>query len=211
MSSSIDQLVAGYRRFHQKYFVEGGETYRKLSIGQTPRVAIIACSDSRVDPSILMNAEPGELFVIRNVANLVPPHQPDAGSYHGTSAALEFAVAALGVEHIIVFGHSKCAGIRALMEQTDGTSEYSFLHSWMDIAADVKKEILRHHAHLDMELKAHLCEKKAIERSLANLSTFPWISGRQVKNTLKLHGWYFDLDQGTILEYHAGGHWTPLE
>lgn len=209
--SDMDRLIAGYRRFHQKYFVETSDTYRKLSGGQTPRVAMIACSDSRVDPSILTNAEPGELFVIRNVANLVPPYQPDTSTYHGTSAALEFAVATLGVAHIIVFGHSKCAGIRALMEQPEQPDSHSFVHAWMGIAAGVKKDILHHHAHLDMDLKAQLCEKKAIERSLANLSTFPWISSRQAQSTLKLHGWHFDLDGGTISEYHAGGNWAVLE
>ncbi len=209
--NEIDRLVAGYKRFHQKYFVEDGDVYRKLADGQSPSVAMIACSDSRVDPSILTGAEPGELFVVRNVANLVPPYQPDFNTYHGTSAALEFAVTGLGVSHIIVLGHSKCGGIRALMEQPEIPETQSFVQSWMGIAADVKKDILHHHAHLEMDVKAHLCERKGIERSLANLSTFPWISERQAKNTLKLHGWHFDLDQGLISEYQTGGNWVVLD
>ena len=210
--SQLDHLIEGYRRFHQKYFVENADTYRQLSTGQSPRIAMIACSDSRVDPAILTDAQPGELFVIRNVANLVPPYQPDTSTYHGTSAALEFAVTILGVQHVIIFGHSKCAGIRALVEYSPQDTETpSFVHSWMRIAEDVKKDILHHHGHLSTDMQAQLCEKKAIERSLANLSTFPWISTRQANNSLKLHGWHFDLDTGTIYECHAGGNWTALE
>ena len=208
----LEHLIEGYRRFHQKYFVENAATYRQLSTGQSPRIAMIACSDSRVDPAILTDAQPGELFVIRNVANLVPPYQADSATYHGTSAALEFAVTILDVQHIVVCGHSKCAGIRTLVEYSETKeSSPSFIYPWIRIAESVKKDIAHHHGHLSTDMQAQLCEKKAIERSLANLATFPWISERLANNTLKLHGWHFDLDTGTIHECHAGGTWTALE
>ena len=209
--SPMNALADGYRRFHKKYFIEDSTTYRSLSARQAPRIAMIACSDSRVDPAILTDAAPGELFVIRNVANLVPPYQPDTSSYHGTSAAVEFAVTVLHVSHIVVLGHSKCAGIHALV--TDGASPVtgiSFLTSWMGIAEDVRNDVRHHHGHLSTDMQAQLCEKKVVERSVANLATFPWISERLAKNTLKLHGWHFDLDTGVIDEYHAGGNWAAL-
>lgn len=201
---TIRKLITGYKNFYARNFAQANPTYKKLAEGQSPRVAMIACSDSRVDPSIITDADLGEIFVIRNVANLVPPYQPDDHTYHGTSAALEFAVNNLKVEHIVVLGHSKCAGIRALLADTPHTGEQSFVHSWMRIADDVKQEICSKHAQLPIEEKAYLSERKAIERSLANLTTFPWIRDKIAAGELALHGWHFDLDEGDLSCYDYG-------
>jgi len=198
----IDKLVDGYKNFYQRYFVDNDEVYKKLArYGQSPLAAVIACSDSRADPSIITGAEPGEMFVIRNVANLVPPYQPDGETYHGTSAALEFATNILQIKNVIVFGHSKCAGIRALIENGYTHHEKSFVDSWMNIAVDVKREIIHHHPHLDKEGQAHICEKKAIEKSLQNLLTFPWIAEKIAKGELTLHGWHFDIEHGQLFRF----------
>lgn len=198
----IETLIEGYKHFHRKYFVEDKDLYeRLLREGQSPIAAIIACSDSRVDPSIITAAQPGELFVIRNVANLVPPYQPGT-SYHGTSSALEFAIHTLKIPHVIVFGHSQCAGIRALMEDAhEGGGSQSFIKSWMKIAQGVKEEVQRHHARDSIEWQAHLCERKAIEQSLNNLLSFPWIKEKVEAKTLHLHGWHFDLKEGALWEF----------
>ena len=112
---SLDELVAGFHRFQQRYFQSERKLYEKLMLqGQAPKVMVVACCDSRVDPAIVTDCDPGDLFVVRNVANLVPPCE-EGGGYHGTSAALEFAVRCLRVEHVIVMGHTRCGGIRALL------------------------------------------------------------------------------------------------
>lgn len=198
---SINKFLAGYKNFYQRYFVENSELYKNLARGQSPIAAVIACSDSRADPALIMNAEPGEIFTIRNVANLVPPYQPDGETYHGTSAALEFGVNILGIKHVIVFGHSKCAGIRTLVENGYKHTEKSFVDSWMKIAIDVKKDIEQHQPHLNKDEQAHICEKKAIEKSLQNLMTFPWIAEKVANNQLRLHGWHFDIEHGQLFEF----------
>lgn len=211
--TKLEKLVAGYKDFHQKYFVEDHELYARLARGgQVPSIAMVACSDSRVDPSIITNAQPGDLFVVRNVANLIPPYQPDS-AYHGTSAALEFAVQGLGVEHIIVCGHRHCAGIRHLMTQPGKheNSEQSFVNSWMRIVDDVKDEVCSHHSHLEASEQAHLCERMAIEHSLQNLRSFPWISGRVDAGKLALHGWYLDIEEGMLYTFdHDAGTWEAI-
>ncbi len=199
---ALNKLISGYKSFYQRFFIDDDKVYRKLAAeGQSPKVAIIACSDSRVDPSILLQVGPGDAFVIRNVANLVPPYQNDTSTYHGTSAALEFAITGIGVEHVIVLGHSKCAGIRALIDRRNQPDEAgSFVHSWMHIADDVRKEIREHHDHKPFDEQAHVCERGAIALSVTNLKTFPWIQKRLELGTLSVHGWHFDLDEGVIWE-----------
>lgn len=213
MTDQIAKLISGYQNFHQQHFQQDDTEFRKLAReGQSPRVAIIACSDSRVDPSIVMDSKLGELFVIRNVANLVPPYQPDDHTYHGTSAALEFAVKILQVEHVIVFGHSKCAGIRALMEDNQPKSgAQSFIRSWMNIACDVRQEVIAHHHEHSMDEQAGLCERKAVENSLANLATFPFVQEKMGEKHLFLHGWHFDLDEGKLRCFDpVVGDWKAL-
>jgi carbonic anhydrase len=197
----IAKLIAGFRRFQQNHFRGDTELFDQLKKGQQPNTLVIGCSDSRVDPAILMDCAPGDLFVVRNVANLVPPYAPDSG-YHGVSAALEYAVCILKVMHIIVMGHSQCGGINSLMQGTvDGPGE--FLGRWVDIAAPARAEVLRGLAGKSAEIQQRACEQATILLSLDNLLTFPWLRRRVEQGELLLHGWYFDLVRGELLSYEA--------
>ncbi len=197
------RLLEGYQRFRSGYFREKQSYLGTLAEGQYPKVALISCCDSRVDPGILFDATPGDIFVIRNVANLVPPWEPD-GLHHGTSAALEFAIADLKVEHLVVLGHANCGGIRTLMEQDPDTESDSFIARWMDIAATAKKEVLARSDIHGIEEQCHACEQAAVRISLRNLMSFPWIRAAVKAGQLSLHGWYYDLRDGLILQLEDG-------
>lgn len=198
---SLPKLVEGYKRFQSKHF-ENSKVYDDLvSKGQKPKALVIACCDSRVDPAIVTDCDPGEIFVVRNVANLVPPFESDL-RHHGTSAALEFAVKSLAVSDIIIFGHSHCGGIQALMGNKDGQApQDDFLTAWMDIATKAKEQVLSEHAELSLEEKIPLCEQASLLISLQNLQTFPWIKARVEQGKLALHAWYFDLGRGAVEAY----------
>ncbi len=197
-------LLDGFKRFHEKHFKQDTHLYRELSTkGQFPRVMVIACSDSRVDPSILFDATAGEMFVVRNVANLVPPYQTDDGGYHGTSAALEFAVRHLGVEHVVVLGHSACGGIRRLMDKAydEKNDEFSFIDPWVKIADNARPRLPKG-AEVTKESCTD-CERNAITVSLKNLESFPWVTERMTEGALQLHGWYFSLETGQLEVWDA--------
>lgn len=196
----IEKFITGFKQFQHQYFGENSELFDRLKKVQQPKTLIISCCDSRVDPAILTSSEPGDLFVVRNVANLVPPCEA-GGGHHGVSAALEFGVCSLGVEHIIVLGHSQCGGIRALMEDSYGSGEGGFIAKWMNIAAPAREKIRKDLPHKSIELQSYACEQAAILQSLENLLTFPWIAQRVNKGALSLHGWYFDISQGELLGY----------
>ncbi|MCL4168076.1 UNVERIFIED_CONTAM: hypothetical protein GTU68_007046, partial [Idotea baltica] len=157
---------------------------------------MVACSDSRVHPAILTRSALGELFMIRNVANVVPPFEEgrDDSTYHGTSAAIEFAINHLRVEHIIVMGHSGCGGIGALMDHaiTANTEGYSFIRPWMSIVEDASEFTELEENTLSKESRVTTCEQRAILISLNNLVSFPWVRDAVRAGTLALHGWYFD-------------------
>ncbi|RCX31055.1 carbonic anhydrase [Thioalbus denitrificans] len=201
--NAIDELLQGYGRFRAGYYPQKQELFDRLSReGQSPRVAMVACCDSRVDPAIILDCSPGEMFVIRNVANLVPPYE-QAGTYHGTSAALEFAVLDLQVEHVVIMGHAYCGGIRSLIttEPAPGRQR-EFIGPWMDIARDACK-VAFDRARADAAHPARECEQAGVRASLDNLRTFPWVRDREAEGRLQLHGWYFDLDQGELLALDA--------
>lgn len=202
----IQKLITGFKRFHKNYFGGDHELFGRLKQGQNPAAMVIACSDSRVDPSILLDCQPGDLFMVRNVANLVPPYEKGAG-LHGVSTALEFGVCVLGVEHLIVLGHSQCGGVRALMEGTKG----DFMGNWVNIAARAKQRVLAEFPSANPQEQCHACEEASILVSLENLLTFPWIRERVELGRLTLHGWYFDIDSGELVAYDAvQGSFKPL-
>jgi carbonic anhydrase len=199
--SSPKQLIEGFRRFREQHFAEGGKQFQNLvQFGQTPKALVVACCDSRVDPALVLDCSPGDLFVIRNVANLVPPAE-NQGHYHGTSAALEFGVRNLGVQHIIVLGHAQCGGIHALLEGSVDKEE-SFIAGWMGIAEAAREQVEREHAEADSEIRHRACEQQAVLVSLSNLMTFSWIRERVEQGKLALHGWYFDMGRGELLGYN---------
>ena len=194
--NELDDLIAGFARFRATYFEKSRGLFEDLKHGQNPRFMVIACSDSRTDPAIVFDAAPGDLFVVRNVANLVPPYAKDT-TLHGVSSALEFGVRVLRVRHIIVLGHAQCAGIRALVTGSSG----EFVSRWMQIAEPARRHVMTTMPGESTDVYARACEKEAIAVSLANLESFPWIRDRIEKTDLFLQGWYFDLDSGTLSRY----------
>ncbi len=199
MSKDIEHLIQGYQEFRSNYLKAENSAFEDLvRCGQRPKVLIIACSDSRVDPAIVMNCQPGDLFVIRNVANLVPPYEDDT-SYHGTSAALEFGVCILGIRHVILFGHTQCGGIQALLERTQEKAEQkSFINKWMELARPAQKAVLKNHPDISFDEKTTLCGHYSLINSLKNLQTFPYIVERVNKGSLFLHAWNFNLSKGVL-------------
>ena len=195
----MQYFLDGYNAFRQKYFNKNNQFYKRLvKYGQNPKMLVIACSDSRVDPAIIMNCEPGDLFVIRNVANLVPPYENDTG-HHGTSAALEFGICHLNIKNILVLGHTLCGGISHMIEnRCKIDAEENFLSKWMDIVVHACKSIIQDNIHLDKELQIKECGKHALINSFENLLTFPWIAEKFEKKELKINLWQFDLNTGQI-------------
>lgn len=202
-------LIDGYKRFYKKSFEKKQEFYGNLSKeGQSPKFLVISCCDARVHPAQIMDTNPGDIFVIRNVANLVPVNEPD-GKSHGTSAAMEFAVKHLNVKYIIVLGHSQCGGIKTLMEGEHFSSEYSFVDPWMGIAKNARLSVLEKHKGKSFEEQCTYCEKASIEISLNNLMTFPWIKEKCDSGELNIHGWYFNIKTGALLG-HRGEEFIPV-
>jgi carbonic anhydrase len=200
MTTAVDKLFKGYRNYRDGSYEHSRPLIEDLvARGQHPEVAVIACSDSRVDPAILFQADPGDLFVIRNVANLVPPMELE-GTYHGTSAALEFAVLGLGVKHLMVLGHAHCGGIKAMMKP-DSDSAFSFLPSWVSMLAAAHRRVLATMSQASEEARTQACEQNAVLVSLENLTTFPWVRERIESGDLELHGWYVDIAVPELCAY----------
>lgn len=196
-------LIEGFMRFHQSHAPgEDAEYSRLLEEGQKPKFLVVGCCDSRVDPAIIFNCAPGELFVVRNVANIVPPNEERVG-HHGTTAAIEYGVRDLGVEHIIVLGHQNCGGIQSLMQNGGKTNPDSFIDDWMRLVESARVSVERDYADASDAQRRRICEQRAILVSLENLKTFPWLAERLASKTLHLHGWYFDMKQRQLLGYNA--------
>jgi carbonic anhydrase len=190
----MDRLLDGYRRFRRDRWPERRHVFETLAdTGQQPRALVVSCADSRVDPGMIFDAGPGELFVVRNVANLVPPFAPD-GAWHGTSAALEFAVRILEVPDILVMGHAMCGGVRALLEGAPAPPT-DFITPWIELAAPARNRALAREDVVDRQL---CCEQETIRLSLQNLLTFPWVASRQAAGSLRLHGAHFDIRAGEL-------------
>jgi carbonic anhydrase len=195
------ELLAGFGRFRDTRWAAEHERYRRLAEeGQRPETMIVACSDSRVGPEILFDARPGELFVVRNVAALVPVYAPDARS-HAASAALEFAVLALAVRSIVVMGHGRCGGVAAALDDAAPLTTTDFIGTWIAGLRDLADELdptdwgNRERAHRDLE-------HRSVEQSVVNLRTFPWIRSREKAGTLALHGCWFDIALGELHALH---------
>jgi carbonic anhydrase len=204
-------LLEGYASFRSGRYISEAERYRKLGEGsQKPKIMIIACCDSRAAPETIFDAGPGEMFVVRNVANLVPPYTPDGG-HHATSAALEFAVMSLGVGHIVVMGHGRCGGIRAAVQDSLPLTHTDFIGSWMRAIKDVTRIVPRDVGDNAETHERHI-ERASIEHSLANLRTFPWIRMKENKRDLALHGVWFDIAMGELHAYDEDeAHWSAIE
>lgn len=193
---SIEDLHAGYRRFKEGGFTAARDRYRHLAEqGQSPSVMLIACCDSRADPSLIFDAGPGELFVVRNVANLVPPPEVD-NAFHGTSAAIEFAVTGLGVQHIVVMGHAQCGGVRAYVDGALGVGKAGkFIERWASLLGPAFDTLPKG---LDAPEAAEQLERASIRQSIAQLRKFPFVAERETEGTLSLHGAFFGIAHGML-------------
>ncbi|MCB1520691.1 MAG: carbonic anhydrase [Hyphomicrobiaceae bacterium] len=199
MSQLPDHLVDRYRRFKFRHFTPNVDQYEELAAyGQHPDVMVVSCCDSRVDPETIFSAMPGELFVMRNVANLVPPFETD-GKFHGVSAALEFALLNLRVKHLVILGHANCGGVRAALEQTAAKqTEDLFISKWMSMLTDARLTVLAKHQGSSSAERLRALEQEGIKTSLKNLRTFPCVDALEKKGRLALHGAYFDIATGTL-------------
>ena len=199
-----DPLIEGFIRYQQQYFVDDVSLYQVLKDGQKPTTLVIGCCDSRVHPPALLGTAPGEMFVVRNVANLVPPY--DADNRHASvAAALEFAVKVLQVTRVMVLGHKNCGGIRSLVDApTQSTAPpQSALQKWLSIAETARDAAQRIHAKNPHRNHYEVCEQTAILVSMNNLLSYPWLAEKVAQGQIQIDGWYFDMQAGTLLGYDA--------
>ncbi len=205
----MDRLLEGYSRFRRDAWPHQRELYEQLADGQTPRLLVIACSDSRADPSQIFDVSPGELFVVRNVAALVPPFEQGEG-LHGTSAAIEFAVQALGVKTILVMGHARCGGVKAAIDRgrwgTKAGQEgqtLRFVNQWIDVLVPVVVA-------LNTE-EIEPCERASVELSMCNLLSFPFVAEKVASGTLNLEGARFDIATGGLDLFNHERGWVRAD
>lgn len=190
-------LVRGYRRFRAERYAAEAERYRELASGQAPRTMVIACADSRVDPAVIFSAAPGELFVVRNVAALVPPFE-ETGTFHGTSAAIEFAVVNLQVERVVVLGHGMCGGVAAALAAGESQPVGRFIGPWVDLLAAPRDAVLAEAAGGGQVDRQRALEHRAVQQSLANLASFPFVRERVEKGRVAMHGGWFSIAEGEL-------------
>lgn len=202
-------LVDGYRRFRTADYRRQHERWAQLAEGQNPKVMVIACSDSRVEPAQIFDSLPGEIFVVRNVANLVPPFENDGGR-HGVSAALEFAVTKLEVEEIVVMGHGMCGGAHAALTEMFQHSEPGdggFVHAWVSLLDEARARVKAKFG--DGPEASREMELETVRTSIANLRTFPFIPTREAAGTLTIHGAYFAISDGVLHLMDEDGGFHP--
>ena len=206
MSTHDDELTAGYRRFRADHWPTARAEYESLATkGQKPHTLIVACSDSRADPALIFDAKPGELFVVRNVANLVPPYEPD-GKLHGVSAALEFGVKVLGVKRIVVMGHAHCGGVNAMLHGAPDSCA-DFVAPWVAQGTPVVRHVAET---VEPDQLERAAEEAIVRLSIRNLRTFPWIAEREAKGELHLSGLHFGIAEGALTALTDKPRFEPL-
>jgi carbonic anhydrase len=205
-ADSSDPLISGYRRFRADHWPAAKAEYEALAAdGQTPHTLIVACSDSRADPALIFDAAPGQLFVVRNVANLVPPYEPD-GQLHGVSAALEFGVKVLKVSRIVVMGHAHCGGVGAMLSGAPADCQ-DFVAPWVEQGAPVVRRVVEDCPADQVEQAA---EEAVVRLSIHNLRTFPWIAEREAAGVLELAGLHFGIAEGMLRKLTSAARFEPL-
>lgn len=199
------ELRDGYHDFRARQFVAQQERFRSLAAGQSPRTMVIACADSRVDPAQIYAAAPGELFVVRNVAALVPPYE-ESGTYHGTSAAIEFAVEGLRVANIVVMGHGMCGGVAAALAAGENRPVGRFIAPWVELLSEVRDRLIEQTERSHPSIRQRALERMAVQQSLQNLTTFPFVARAIEEGRLALHGAWFSIAEGELhwLDWDAG-------
>ena len=212
VSPELGHLITGYRRFREHGWTPKLERWRELGAGQNPRVMIIACSDSRVDPAQIFDTDPGEMFVVRNVAAMVPPFETAPGR-HGVSAALEFAVQVLKVDEIIVLGHGMCGGCQAALTQSLQGSEPGqggFIADWIALLDDARVAVVEQHGTTGRAAERAM-ELAGVRTSLANLRTFPCVATKEARGALRLTGAFFAISDGLLhLLDETTGEFSPV-
>ena len=204
---SRDALLSGYRRFREGHWAEAKAEYEALAAeGQKPHTLVVACSDSRADPALIFDTAPGQLFVVRNVANLVPPYEPD-GHLHGVSAALEFGVKVLNVSRIMVMGHAHCGGVDAMRHGAPGNCQ-DFVAPWVAQGASVVRSACEAGPPDQVE---QMAEEAVVRLSLDNLRTFPWIAERETAGALALSGVHFGIADGVLRSLRGPGPFVALD
>jgi len=205
-------LTQGYLRFREKSWHPQRDRWMQLKEGQAPKVMVIACSDSRVDPSQIFDVDPGEIFVVRNVAAMVPPFETTPG-HHGVSAALEFAVQVLEVEEVLVLGHGMCGGCKAALTQSMHGAEPGrggFIADWIELLDDARDEVAHKHGTETREAEREM-ELAAVRVSIENLRTFPCVNAKEAKGTLRLRGAFFAISDGILHWLDEGsGKFNPV-
>jgi carbonic anhydrase len=203
----IPALLDGWSRFKAGRFQDQRSLFERLRReGQRPLTAMVACCDSRVDPAIVFDCDPGDLFVIRNVANLVPPCEED-GAYHGTSAAIEFAVAMLKVQHLVVFGHAECGGISALLGASPLPNGLRFVTPWIRLAEEAREAAFA--ADLPFAERQAQCEQLSVRLSVRNLRSFPVVQEAVAAGRLDVHGMHFDFRDCALRILTPDGRFVP--
>lgn len=204
----VEKIKTGFLHFKTEKYEKDTDLYAKLAKGQSPKFMVFACSDSRVCPSHILNFQPGEAFMVRNIANMVPPY--DQKKYSGVGAAVEYAVLHLKVEHIVVIGHSCCGGIKGLMSiPDDGTTASDFIEEWVKICSSAKSKVKTECTDVSFEEQCKNCEKEAVNVSLGNLLTYPFVRESVVKNTLSLKGAHYDFVHGKFELWDLDFNITP--
>ena len=198
-------LFSGYRRFRSERYATEEQHYRQIAKQQKPPTMVIGCADSRVDPATIFDAKPGELFVVRNIAALVPPYE-ETGTYHGTSAAIEFAVTALKVERIVVLGHGLCGGVMASLAAAEERPVGRFIGPWVELLSPIRDELLERTPSSHQETRQKALERMAVQQSLDNLMTFPFVAAAVERGALALNGAWFSIAEGKLewLDWDSG-------
>ncbi|MCA0248676.1 MAG: carbonic anhydrase [Proteobacteria bacterium] len=202
---ALERLLRGFADFRLGYYREHLDLFEKLATeGQSPKILIVGCSDARVDPGILTQTQPGDIFTIRNVAAMVPPAQiPPDERQHGTSAAIEFAVRGLEVEHVVILGHALCGGIAALVDGQDSVfASFDYLSTWTSVARETRDVVVREMAGRPRAEIMRAVEQAAVVNSMKNLMGFPWLAERVAAGKLVLHAWWFNLTEGQLYAFH---------
>lgn len=198
----MDRLYKGIHKFQESYFKKEKEFFQRLSKEQKPDVLFITCADSRVDPNLVTQSNPGEIFIVRNVGNIVPPHDAIKDK-NSVAAALEFAVFNLKVTDIIVCGHSNCGAMQVLYDDGQLLRHMPHVKEWLELSAPVRDIVLKHYCNATEEIRQRVTEEENILFQLRNIQTYPFVKQAIDEKTLYLHGWYYDIATGSIYSYNS--------
>lgn len=199
----MERLYKGVLKFQESYFKKEAEFFKRLSKGQDPEVLFITCSDSRVDPHLVTQSGPGELFILRNIGNIIPPFDA-LKDKNSTAAAIEYAVQILKVTDIIVCGHSNCGAMRALLQDEKELEGMTHLRDWLKLAGPVREHVLKAFGDSESEIIQAYTEKENILEQIENIETYPFVDEAIKAGRLFLHGWYFDIGTGEMYAYAPG-------